>query len=168
MIGHSRILDPDLRSPSNARLITRRLLTKATYRLRHNKLYAKRLSLGVRTTNKLRWYREINLSYPAHDPFTFLQHLDLLWKQMMNELLLTNPSTLTFKKVSTHLLALQHSAEITEDLFCTNKHAATKTINLICCCNHAGEAMTTRYTYCGNIFNFDRLTVRHGQKFAIS
>jgi len=91
MIGHSRVLDPNLRSPEKARLMARRLLTKATYRLRRNDYHASILSLGVRTTNDgtkygRRWRSEIRLSNPAQDPFTFLEHLDTLWEQMLLDL----------------------------------------------------------------------------------
>ncbi len=125
MIGHSRILDPDLRSPERARLMARRLLTKATYRLRRKGFHASTLSLSVRTTDTYissrktmgqRWSREIRLSSPAQDPFTFLQHLDTLWAQMMIDMQTRGISPLTFKKLSTHLTGLRLKSEITGDL----------------------------------------------------
>jgi DNA polymerase-4 len=114
MIGHSRVLDPNLRSPDKARLMARRLLTKATYRLRRKGYYATTLSLGVNTTTGQRWRRELRLATPAQDPFTFMQHLDTLWEDMMGELCgYTAPS---FKKVSTLLTGLKNKSEITGDL----------------------------------------------------
>jgi len=141
MIGHSRILDPDLRNPEAARQMARRLLTKATYRLRRSEYHASVLSLGVRTTEGQygrRWRSEIRLPNPAQDPFTFLDHLDILWAQMLNDLsthttpipqqlsLLdlhtpktqhrTNAPALRFKKVSTLLMGLKHAGDITGDM----------------------------------------------------
>lgn len=43
MIGHSRILDPLLRAPDPARQMARRLLTKASYRLRRKILCQPRI-----------------------------------------------------------------------------------------------------------------------------
>lgn len=114
MIGHSRILDPDLRSPEKARLMARRLLTKATYRLRRKDFYAGTLSLGVRTTDGRKWRHEIRLATPANDPFTFMQHLDRLWETMMADM--AHGPYPTFKKVSTLLMNLRHQDEITGDL----------------------------------------------------
>lgn len=114
MIGHSRVLDPNLRSPDKARLMARRLLTKATYRLRRKEYYATTLSLGVRTTTGERWRREIHLATPAQDPFTFMQHLETLWADMMGEM--SGYTAPTFKKVSTILSGLKHKHEITGDL----------------------------------------------------
>ena len=129
MIGHSRVLDINLRTPEKARLMARRLLTKATYRLRRKGFYAGTLSLGVTTTDKRRWRREIRLKTPAQDPFTFMQHLDTLWEQMIMDMHFDTPNLdlfghqnprhnhgLQFKKVSTLLMGLRHKDEITGDL----------------------------------------------------
>ena len=122
MIGHSRVLDPDMRSPEKARLMARRLLTKAVRRLRMQNLYAGTLALGVTVQgntwkDRLKWRQEIRLN-PACDPFTFLQHLDRLWAEMSVYFCQTyNMPTPRFKKVSTLLLALKEKHEITEDLF---------------------------------------------------
>ncbi|MBK9585239.1 MAG: impB/mucB/samB family protein [Alphaproteobacteria bacterium] len=117
MIGHSRILDPLLRTPDPARQMARRLLTKASYRLRRKKFYASRVSLGVRTTEHLRWGRELKIS-PAQDPFTFLQHLDDLWGEMLQFFeMRRSPSPLRFRKVSVTLYGLSRSGDISYDLF---------------------------------------------------
>jgi len=116
MIGHSRILDPDLRSPEKARLMARRLLTKATYRLRRKEYFASTLSLGVTTVHGQKWRREIKLSNPAQDPFTFLNHLELLWHKMVHDFHAADIRPLKFKKVSTLLMNLHHAQEITGDM----------------------------------------------------
>lgn len=130
MIGHSRVLDPSLRTPEKARLMARRLLTKAVQRMRRQGLYSGTLSLGVSVIDPhkksgssgstLKWRREIRVN-PANEPFTFLSLLDPLWDEMRGYFYhvhsLKNPR---FKKVSTLLLSLREKEEITEDLFDTN------------------------------------------------
>ncbi|MCB9976099.1 MAG: impB/mucB/samB family protein [Rhodospirillales bacterium] len=122
MIGHSRILDPLLRAPAPARQMARRLLTKASYRLRRKGFYASRVSLSVRTTEYQRWAGERKIS-PARDPFTFLQQLDDLWSEMMRFFYapLYSPSALRFRKVSVTLYDLSRSGDITYDLFETEQ-----------------------------------------------
>lgn len=124
MIGHSRVLDPDMRSAEKARLMARRLLTKATHRLRRQNLYAGKISLGVTVIgdhykDTLKWRSERSLS-PACDPFSFLEQLDVLWQEMRLYFAhvhgMRNPR---FKKVSTLLLSLCEEQDITEDLFDT-------------------------------------------------
>lgn len=152
MIGHSRMLDPHLRKPDKARAMARRLLVKATYRLRRKDYYASRLSLGVRTAAGYRW-RDERVFAAAHDPFTFLHHLDILWDQMMLYFHPTSCNTpqhlprgsgnlfepakdpclrreyesrdtqITFKKVSVVLHGLRRKEEITDDLLNTQRHA---------------------------------------------
>jgi DNA polymerase-4 len=112
MIGHSRVLDPKMRGPDEARLMARRLLTKATYRLRRKEYFASVLSLGVRTIHDERWRAELRLTPPAHDPFTFLEALDVLWDQMM----IDTGGYQRLRKISTVLSGLKHRNEITGDL----------------------------------------------------
>lgn len=135
MIGHSRMLDPDLRPPAQARLMARRLLTKATTRLRRKGYYAGALSLSVRTVDGRRWGGELRFP-PARDPFTFLGYLEELWQGMMLDLSLSPPPTggrvrvvgktaranIKLKKISTVLHGLRTDAQVTTDLFDT-RHA---------------------------------------------
>lgn len=136
MIGHSRVLDPAMRTPDMARLMARRLLGKAVSRLRSANLYAGVLSLGVTvqlpfeygahyaqgekngsSAPKIRWSGEIRIN-PANDPFTFLGQLDPLWDEMRRYFAeVHNMPNPRFKKVSTLLLALREKGEITGDLF---------------------------------------------------
>lgn len=120
MIGHSRVLDPNLRSPEKTRLMARRLLTKATARLRRQNLYAGCLSLGVRTIDGQKWQRELRIS-PANDPFTLLEYLDRLWQEMSFEFRNYIGQLPRFKKVSTLLTSLRTADQITEDLFETRE-----------------------------------------------
>lgn len=120
MIGHSRVLDPDLRVPEKARLMARRLLFKATLRLRRKEFHAGTLSRGVRCLDGRRWGGEARF-FAAHDFFTFMQHLDDLWAQMTQEYFGRAPQQMpgrpAFKKVSVILHGLQKSGAITDDLF---------------------------------------------------
>lgn len=117
MIGHSRVLDPDLRRPEKARLMARRLLVKATYRLRRKGYYASVLSVGVRTTDGWRWHRDLRIPH-ARDPFTFLKALDELWADLYTQF--PPDSGVKFKKISTILSGLRTGNDITSDLFQNN------------------------------------------------
>lgn len=123
MVGHSRILDPAMRNPEDARLMARRLLVKASARLRRKGFHAGALSLGVTNLQqKVKWRKELRFP-PAQDPFTFLYHLESLWDEMMHDFF-GPPShwpyrRSVFKKVSTLLHGLKRSGDITGDLFQT-------------------------------------------------
>lgn len=123
MIGHSRMLDPQLRGADQARAMARRLLTKAVGRLRRAGLYAGLLAFSARMEDGRRWQGEIRL-HPADDPFTFLELLDGLWGQMMA----ATPRGVRFKKLSVLLLSLQERGEITGDLFALPPAVDTKDI----------------------------------------
>jgi len=122
MVGHSRVLDPDMRVPEKARLMTRRLLFKATMRLRRMGFYAGALSLGVRCLDGRKWSGDLRFC-AAHDFFTFMQHLDELWTQMTQQYFARSPhdmpQKMLFKKVSVVLHMLQQKEGITDDLFQT-------------------------------------------------
>lgn len=130
MIGHSRVLDPAMRTPEKARLMARRLLTKAVQRMRRQGYYAGTLSLGVTVQGatydqQLKWRREIKIN-PANDPFTFMEHLDKLWLEMRAYFEhVHNMPQPRFKKVATLLLSLREKEQITDDLFdtCTPEHS---------------------------------------------
>lgn len=122
MVGHSRVLDPDMRVPEKARLMARRLLFKAAMRLRRKEFHACTLSLGVRCLDGRKW--EGGAHFPAaQDFFTFMQHLDDLWMQMTIEYFgripEQMPARMVFKKVSVILGNLKKADEITDDLFDT-------------------------------------------------
>ena len=144
MIGHSRVLDPNLRAPDKTRLMARQLLTKATQRLRRKGYYASVLSLGLRTTDGQRWRGDLRLPF-AQDPFTFLKALDELWAEATTYFCFPRSlscfpresgdlftfaeaprlhggssfleSGLRFRKVSTILSGLKRKHEITENIF---------------------------------------------------
>lgn len=143
-IGHSRILDPELRAPEKARLMARSLLARAAFRLRRKNLYAAALSFDARTCDNLRWSGETRFS-PARDPFTFLYHLEMLWNDMLHNFLLRNSPLPRFKKVSVSLHRLSEKEEICADLFETqqqeNAVQAQKRESLTC----ALDALREKY-----------------------
>lgn len=109
-IGHSRILDPELRHPDMAYLVARRLVIKAAARLRHQEFYATRIHLSVRSDEN-RWATEAQCS-PSQDNFSLLKSVDVMWSDMLASL---RPKKL--KKVSVVFYGLCRSTEITPDLF---------------------------------------------------
>jgi DNA polymerase-4 len=112
-IGHSRVLDPQLRQPDSACQVARRLTIKAASRLRLQDLYATRFYLSVRDGDDQRWEGEARLS-PSQDNFSFVSACDELWNAMMQSL---RPRKL--KKVAVTLYGFCRREEITPDLFDT-------------------------------------------------
>jgi DNA polymerase-4 len=121
VIGHSRVLDPALRAPNEARLMSRRLLTKAAYRLRRKGFYANTLTFSAKTVEGAQWVDERRFPL-AHDIFTFLHHLDEMWSVLdrarcHNSAGLSGPASgLRFKKVAVTLSGLHNQEHISHDL----------------------------------------------------
>ncbi len=84
IIGHSRVLDPDLRAPDKAKQMARRLTTKAATRLRREEFYATSFTLSVKTVDGRRWAGEARLP-PTQDNFSFLKALEELWNLGVSE-----------------------------------------------------------------------------------
>jgi DNA polymerase-4 len=110
-IGHSRVLDPELRRPDSARIIARRLTIKAATRLRREEFFATKIFLSVRVVDGPRWGAELRLP-PVQDNFSILQGMEDLWAGMLADL---NPHRL--KKFSIMLYGLKKQTDITIDLF---------------------------------------------------
>ena len=133
MLGHSRVLDPDLYRVDKARLMARRLLVKAAVRLRRKEFYARRLSFSARLCDGRRWQGEADFP-AAHDPFTFLEHLDTLWADMLDQSFGAHrpahfAATRQFKKLSVILHGLQRASEVTDDLFDTRLSDLKQTLS---------------------------------------
>ncbi len=131
MVGHSRVLDPAMRTPEKARMMTRRLLYKAAARLRRKGFHACALSLSVRMLNGRRWQGDAH--FPAAcDFFTLMQHLDDLWRSMSLESFGCEPERapprMLCKKVSIILHKLQKDGAITDDLFLQKNQTAGHTL----------------------------------------
>lgn len=120
MIGHSRMLDPGMRTAEKTRQMARRLLFKACYRLRNKELFARHLVFKVRLQDGRYW--KGHCDFPAsQDPFVMMEHLMQLWDQMMIECFSPpytfSPRKMLFYKVSTLLIGLVREDQITDDLF---------------------------------------------------
>lgn len=113
MIGHSRILDPELRYPAKARQVARRLTVKAASRLRRKEYFATRFHLSVRLDDMTRWNGETHL-HPVQDSFTLLRHMEDMWAMMLQE---TRPYRI--KKIAVTMHGLKKAGEISLDLFHT-------------------------------------------------
>lgn len=111
VIGHSRILDPELRPIDKARQVARRLTIKAATRMRRQELFATRFYMSVRIDDSNRWSGEMHLT-PAQDSFTFLEQLEDMWAIMLQE-----TGTRRLKKISVTLHGLKKANEINLDLF---------------------------------------------------
>lgn len=111
MIGHSRILDPELRHPDKARQVARRLTVKAASRLRRKGYFATRFHLNVRIVDGPRWGGEMQI-LPAQDSFTFLQQMEDMWEMMRME---THPFQI--KKLSVTMHGLKKPEDISLDFF---------------------------------------------------
>ncbi len=120
MLGHSRILDPQIRSVEKTRQMGRRLLFKACYRMRRKDLYCKNLVVKLTFLNGKKWagYRDFSAS---QDPFTMMQLFEDIWMEMERECFFNlqspNNSQMVFLKISTLLHGLCRQDEITDDLF---------------------------------------------------
>lgn len=103
-IGHSRVLDPKLRTPVLARLMGRRLLCKAATRLRRYELNCAMLSLSVRDTQRGRWGAARRITR-TDDSFALLREYGILWQAMLHQL-----RPVDIKKISVALTELAQPA----------------------------------------------------------
>lgn len=110
-VGHSHVLAPQLRPPSEARFVARRLTIKAASRLRRMGYYARAMSLSVRSEAGVRYGIDMPCER-AQDSMTFLALLEEGWGQLMAEL-----RHQRVKKVSVTLHGLESEAALQEDLF---------------------------------------------------
>lgn len=85
MVGHSRVLDPDLRLPHKARMIARKLAFRAAQRLCGKGFLARRIRLSARTPYGLKWSKDLAIP-PTDTALTLLDHLGYLWDQLMDDL----------------------------------------------------------------------------------
>lgn len=79
-VGHSHVLAPELRPPSMAELVARRLALKAASRLRRLGYLARSLELSVRVEKGPRWSEGITFP-PANDSPVLMKHLQVLWEK---------------------------------------------------------------------------------------
>ncbi len=85
MVGHSRVLEPNLRPTPLARLVGRKLLCKAAARLRRYDLTAAQLSLSTRDVDGRGWYQQRRVTR-TQDSFFLLKEYQQLWRAMDAEM----------------------------------------------------------------------------------
>ena len=83
-VGHSHVLSPEMRPPTQAYNIARRLTMKVAARLRRMNYYAGAFSVSYRVENGPRLGLEARCE-PSQDSFTFQQLLDELWQELQKE-----------------------------------------------------------------------------------
>jgi DNA polymerase-4 len=110
-VGHSHVMAPELRDPSKAKDVARRLTLKAASRLRRMEYYAGAMSFSARLENNARVHAEERL-YRAQDNKTFLDLLNRLWTQALKE-----SRGARIKKVSVTLSDLVVATNLQADLF---------------------------------------------------
>ncbi len=163
MIGHSRVLDPALRTPAKAYGISRQLTLKAASRLRRYHLYGQRFSLSVRNIDGMGWSAEYPLR-ATQDNFVFVKALAALWEQMVFDLQNTN-----LLNVSVSIYELCEHEQITADLFDqTNLQETNKNRSLTTTMDHInrrfgagtiqiGTCPSTLSGYVGTKIAFNRI-----------
>ncbi len=122
LFGHSRVLDPELRSPDKARLIARKLTAKAAKRMRSKSFFARNitLSLKTKTNTKSSRYRAISAT---QNLFHLTEHIDRMWEEILHEIPQHDTEFLRnnqIKKVSISLSNLIRENDITDDLLDTS------------------------------------------------
>lgn len=119
VIGHSRVLDPELRTPDSAYKVGRRLTIKAATRLRRKEFYAKRFSLSVRFQSGNKWGQEAKFA-AAQDNFTFLYALEELWDRLAAQIIAAPDFRRSGDrpvKIAIAMYDLCRNEDITPDLF---------------------------------------------------
>jgi DNA polymerase-4 len=84
VIGHSRILAPEVRNINSARDIAAELVMKAAKRLRERALYSTYINLYIRTTNRIVYKSYAKIS-PVCDNATILKQLLNIWDQLAEQ-----------------------------------------------------------------------------------
>ncbi len=110
-IGHSHVLAPDWRPKSQARKVLRRLLLKATNRLRRLEYYSSSLQLSLSIEKGEKITRKCKFLH-TYDNFTMMKHAMNLWKNIIEN---HNPARV--KKISITLYNLKKFSDIHPDLF---------------------------------------------------
>jgi DNA polymerase-4 len=111
-IGHSHVLAPELRIPTQTKYVARRLMLKAASRLRRMEYYAEHVSLSIRLENGVRLATERHC-YRAQDSRTFLLLLDEMWDELMQHA----GKHATIRKTSVVLSRLLEARSLQDELF---------------------------------------------------
>ncbi|MFN0157482.1 MAG: DNA polymerase [Bacteroidota bacterium] len=80
-VGHSHVLPPKMRTPTDAFAIAQQLLHKAAARLRRMHYWASHLRVDVKFMNRTSWTDHISF-VESQDTLTLLEALQKLWKNL--------------------------------------------------------------------------------------
>ncbi|HEY4136083.1 MAG TPA: hypothetical protein VGO34_12810 [Alphaproteobacteria bacterium] len=159
-IGHSRVLDPDLRMTDRARLVARRLAVKAATRLRRMDHVAGSLAMSARDEAGQRYGGDFRLG-PTQDNDAILAALDALWKRHVELAPFGFRGPRRLKKVSVVLYDLAPLADTTLDLFAQRRDAAAAPLGKVVDLVHAPKLGDTRRTLLSA--SLDTLNKRYGR-----
>jgi DNA polymerase-4 len=112
VIGHSRVLDPNIRGMDKAYIMAQHLTIKVCTRLRRYNLFAGHFAMGVRTVDGAYWGDDTSFT-PTQDNFTVISALEKLWCAMQRGI----GRNTRLLKVSVNLYDLYEQEEVTLDLF---------------------------------------------------
>ncbi|GIV55768.1 MAG: DNA polymerase IV [Candidatus Kapaibacterium sp.] len=79
-VGHSHVLEPDMRTDERAFAVLHRLMQKATVRMRRYGVLSSRITVGCTFLPTLEWTAEMRIP-PTNDPFMLGTVLRRLWDQ---------------------------------------------------------------------------------------
>jgi DNA polymerase-4 len=126
VIGHSRILAPEIRNVNAARDVATELVMKAAKRLRDKALYSTCINLYIRTTNRVVYKSSAKIS-PACDNATILKQLLNIWDRLSEQNKINNihqvavslagliekPRQLTFDEIG--IITKKHGVSVAMD-----------------------------------------------------
>lgn len=115
MIGHSRVLDPNLRRPDKARLILRKLTMRAATRMRRKGFLAQKISVSARIKDGPKLGRSLAIS-ATDDSFELLRFVDDLWYSILRDI---GTDRILMKKISVIFYDLEKPHLVTDNLFST-------------------------------------------------
>src|SRR5271163_2164091 len=116
-VGHSHVMAPELRDPTKAKDVARRLTLKAASRLRRMEYYAGAMSFSARLANDTRVHAEERV-YRAQDNKTFLDLLNRLWTRAFE-----GSPDVRIRKVAVTLSELVASTNLQAELFASQPEA---------------------------------------------
>lgn len=115
-VGHSHVLAPELRPPTQARFVARRLVLKAASRLRRMGYYASTLTVSIRSEYGERFAVELRCERTQDNP-TLVAMLEEGWAALMQA-----NRHMRIKKVSVTLHGLESEQHLQHDLFSVSSH----------------------------------------------
>lgn len=110
-LGHSHVLAPELRLPSQARKVALRLTLKCASRLRRMDYVASLMSLSVKTEEGIYFERSAKC-WQASDSITFTHLLKRMWEEILKQ-----AGPIRIKKISVSFSQLMERSALQPELF---------------------------------------------------